>query len=98
MKTSKWQVKVTFDPIQDADILAEIQPQVKKGAAAATTIKAQLRERLALLEFRTLTKDLLGTSEGPERDPQVLLSAPVRPQPEEEAPPPLDLMAEFLSD
>ncbi len=98
MKGKRWQVKVTFDPIQDADILAEVWDQVELGAAAATTIKAQLRERLALLELKALQKDLLGTSAGPVRDPQVLLPQPVRGQPDEESPPPLDLMAGFLPD
>lgn len=94
----KWQVKVTFDPSTDADILAEVRGKVEQGAAAATTIKAQLRERLALLEFKTLTKDLLGTSGEPTRDPQVLLPHPVRSQPEDEDGAPFDLMAGFLPD
>lgn len=97
-KASRWQVKVTFDSVIDKDILAEIWPKVNQGAAAATTIKAQLRERLALLEFKTLTKDLLGTSGGPTRDPQVLLPQSVRSQPEDEDGAPFDLMAGFMPD
>lgn len=98
MKSKRWQVKVTFDPIQDADILAEVLLQVERGAAAATTIKAQLRERLALLELKALQKDLLGTSVGPAGPSQVLLPQPGRSPPDEEAPPSLDLMAGFLPD